>query len=65
MKIEEKRREAIKELDNLHTRLVYNNDIASRDNLDTVTFRLSPDDLYNLVSAVEIYISKLEDLYEC
>lgn len=64
MKIEEVRKESIKVLDNLHTMLEYNYSIVRGDNLDDVTVRLKTDDLYNLISAVEIYICKLEYFYE-
>lgn len=61
MRIEKQRREAIKELDTLRTRLV-------RLGIDGEAFNekvtLSADDVYNIISALEIYITRMEGFYE-
>lgn len=64
MRIEEIRKKSIKEIDALRTRIVHydvDNEIIVN---GTVTLHLSADDIYNIISALDVYISKMETFYE-
>lgn len=64
MRIEKMRKEAIKEIDVLRTKLVHcdvDNEIIIN---GSITLHLSADDLYNIISSLEVYISKMEAFYE-
>ena len=64
MRIEKIRKEAITEIDALRTRLVHCDVDSEIITNGTVTLHLSADDLYNIISALEVYISKMEAFYE-